>query len=62
MFSAGVLAILIIAVNMLGEALRDALDPTSGRGTAMRNESILQVENLSVSFPTENGVLHAVKA
>lgn len=31
-FSAGVLAILIIAVNMLGEALRDALDPTSGRG------------------------------
>lgn len=31
-------------------------------GTAMRNESILQVENLSVSFPTENGVLHAVKS
>lgn len=28
----------------------------------MRNESILQVENLSVSFPTENGVLHAVKS
>lgn len=31
-FAAVVLAMLVISINMVGEALRDALDPTSGRG------------------------------
>lgn len=31
-FAAAILALLVISINMVGEALRDALDPTSGRG------------------------------
>jgi peptide/nickel transport system permease protein len=27
-----VLALLVVSINMVGESLRDALDPTSGRG------------------------------
>lgn len=30
--AATILALLVISINMVGEALRDALDPTSGRG------------------------------
>ena len=53
------IAILIVSLgfNLLGDGLRDALDPRGER----RVSAMLDVENLSVRFPTRTGVVEAVR-
>ena len=51
-FPGAALVILVLSVNLLGDWLRDALNP--------RAAMILEVEHLKVQFPTRRGTLTAV--
>ena len=58
------LAALVLAVNLLGDWLRDALNPEAAIVTLMaaasNNQPLLEVRNLRVEFPTRRGTLLAV--
>ena len=52
------LLLTVLAVNFLGDALRDAFDPQST--ALMADAPVLSVRNLTVDFQTDDGVVHAV--
>ena len=61
MIPAIIIIIIMIAFNLFGNALRDAMNP-SLRARIMNNKEIaVEVKNLSVSFRTNQGMLKAVR-
>ena len=52
----------VLAVNLLGDGLRDALDPAHGRSRFGRSDpmALLEVENLQTHFRTPDGINRAV--
>ena len=65
-FPAVFLSVTVLAVNLLGDGLRDALDPRMAQAvsgvqmTGQGDEPLLDVENLQTHFRTPDGVNRAV--
>jgi hypothetical protein len=59
-FPAIFLSITVLAVNLLGDGLRDALDPRLAK--RLSDGALLEVENLQTHFGTLDGVVRAVEA
>ena len=57
-FPAAFLSVTVLAVNLLGDGLRDALDPRMARGCDA--DGLLEVANLQTHFRTPDGVNRAV--
>jgi hypothetical protein len=56
-----ILSLTVLAVNLLGDGLRDALDPRlAKRLWRARAMALLEVENLQTHFRTPDGVNRAV--
>ena len=53
----------VLAFNLLGDGLRDALDPEAQALKLDQAERmpLLEIEDLHVEFPTQGGVMHAVE-
>ena len=59
-FPAIFLSLTVLAVNLLGDGLRDALDPRMAKRICRRAMALLEVENLQTHFRTPDGVNRAV--
>ena len=71
-FPAVFLSVTVLAVNLLGDGLRDALDPRMARGEAdidrfaviarcqVLIRRLLEVDNLQTHFRTPDGIVRAV--
>ena len=53
--------LIALTVNFLGDGLRDAFDPTQRRVQGLMADILLEVADLSVDFPSDDGVVHAVR-
>ena len=61
LFPAGVLVLILVCANLTGDGLRDALDPASALARWPPMSRLLDVTNVSVSFPTDGQPLKAVR-
>ena len=55
-----VIVLIALAINFVGDGLRDALDPTQRDALGPCLSPILAIRDLTVEFDTEDGVVHAV--
>ena len=54
LFPAGVLVLIVLCANLIGDGLRDAIDPGSARAAEEASQmSLLEVTDLTVTFPTD---------
>ena len=58
-FPAAFLSVTVLAVNLLGDGLRDALDPRMAKAGS-DPMALLEVENLQTHFRTPDGINRAV--
>ena len=61
LFPAGVLVLIILSANLVGDGLRDALDPGAAAATEETHVSLLEVRDLTVGFSTETELVSAVR-
>ena len=61
LFPAGVLVLIVLCTNLVGDGLRDALDPSARPLRRRAQVSLLEVRDLSVTFPTETERVAAVR-
>ena len=61
LFPAGVLVLIIFCANLIGDGLRDALDPGSRALRKAAQMSLLEVRDLTVAFPTDTESVSAVR-
>ncbi len=55
------LMIAVFCFNLLGDGLRDIVDPSEGRDHAMTAQPLLEVNDLTVEFATRRGIVKAVQ-
>ena len=60
-FPAALVTLLTVSMALIGDGLRDALDPTSRSGGPGVSTPVLSVRDLRVSFPSEAGRVDAVR-
>ena len=61
LFPAGVLVLIVLCSNLIGDGLRDALDPGARPLRRRRRVSLLEVRDLTVTFPTDAEQVAAVR-
>ena len=53
--------VIALSVNFIGDGLRDAYRPQADQGARLMSNEILKVEDLAVAFPTDDGLVTAVR-